>query len=361
MAVSQAARPWTPVPRAIMPAVRPVVSDGPAERIDPGSLLIANSAAMRAVLEQIRRFGTCDLPVLVTGEAGTGKRLVARAIRAGSVRHSAPLVVAHCGVSAELAIEVELFGCERGFQPGLDRRHGVFERAAGGTAFLEDIEWLPANAQARLLRLLEAGEVTRPGGREPINVDLRLITAVTVGQSEAVAAPALRPDLYYRLSTLRLHVPPLRQRIADIEPLAMHLLSQIAGRLGRPVLGFTSEAMTALCGHTWPGNVRELIAVIQRAVVLGQGPHIDRRDLSLQEPGEMPGTAPVPRRPEPGSAGELSLLLETLKRVRFNITRAARELQVSRVTLYRMLQRNGLELRHDAVMRAGSPRAREAK
>ncbi|HEX5325251.1 MAG TPA: helix-turn-helix domain-containing protein, partial [Acetobacteraceae bacterium] len=143
--------------------------------------------------------------------------------------------------------------------------------------------------------------------------------------------------------------------------LAMHLLSQIAGRLGRPVLGFTSEAMAAVRGHAWPGNVRELIAAIQRAVVLGQGPQIERRDLSLQEPGEMPANAPLPGRPEPGSAGELSLLLETLKRVRFNITRAARELQVSRVTLYRMLQRNGLELRHDAVMRAGSPRAREAK
>ncbi|HEX5326034.1 MAG TPA: sigma 54-interacting transcriptional regulator [Acetobacteraceae bacterium] len=320
--------------------------------IDPGSSLIARSPAMQTVLESLRRLSACDLPVLVTGEAGTGKRLIARAIHAGSRRYAAPLLFAHCGGGAEFAIAVELFGCESGGRPGLERRRGLFERAAGGTALLEEVGSLPVNLQAMLLRLLEAGAIIRLGGREPIKVDARLITAVTLANAEEVAAPALRPDLYYRLSTLRLHVPPLRERLADIGPLAAHLLGLIAGRLGRSMLGFTPESMRVLCDHAWPGNVRELIAVIQRAVVLGQGPYVERDDLFLQEPRVMPNTASVPERPEPGSAEELNLLFETLKRVRFNVTRAAQELHVSRVTLYRMLQRNGLELRHDAVVRA---------
>ncbi len=261
----------------------------------------------------------------------------------------------HCSASPACAIDLELFGRERASPPGADGRRGLLERTAGGTALLEEIGSLSEVSQALLLRALETSEVIRLGGREPIRIDARLMTTATLADPDAVAAPTLRPDLYYRLSVLRLHLPPLRERAADIEDLALHLLRRVAFRLGRNIRGFSAEALAALCCHRWPGNARELISVIQRAVVLSRGPQIEHEDLHFEGPAPATSeSAPTPIRPPPGSAAELNLLLETLKRVRFSITGAARELKVSRVTLYRMLRRNGLELRQDAVMRGGA-------
>lgn len=336
----------TPSPHA---AVR---SDGRAKPDDPLPRLIGNSPAMQNVLEQIHRFAACDIPVLITGEAGTGKKLVAHTIHANSRRRAAPFAAAHCSASPPCAIDLELFGRERGALPVADGRRGLLERTTGGTALLEEIGSLSPISQALLIRALEASEVIRLGGREPIRIDVRLMTTATVANPDAVAAPTLRPDLYYRLSVLRLHLPPLRERAADIEDLAMHLLRRIAGRLDRDLRGFSPEALAALRCHPWPGNARELISVIQRAVVLSPNTQIERNDLHFEEPA--PATSEsvrMPVRPPPGSAAELNLLLETLKRMRFSITGAARELNVSRVTLYRMLRRNGLELRQDAVVR----------
>jgi len=333
-------------------AVRDLRPEDPVGRSDPVPHLIGNSPAMRHVLEQIGRFAGCDIPVLITGEAGTGKKLVARTIHANSRRRAAPFVAVHCSSSGALAIDLELFGRERGFSSGTDSRRGVLERAAGGTAVLEEIGSLSSVSQALLLRLLETSEAIRLGGREPVRIDVRLITTATIGDPEPVAAPTLRSDLYYRLSVLRLHQPPLRERAADIESLATYILQVMAGRLGREVRGLSSEALAALCCHQWPGNARELIGVIQRAVVQSRGAQIELSDLRFEEPAppasEIAGTFV---RPPAGSAAELNLLLETLKRVRFSVTGAARELKVSRVTLYRMLRRNRLELRQDAVVR----------
>ncbi|HTW71391.1 MAG TPA: sigma-54 dependent transcriptional regulator [Acetobacteraceae bacterium] len=332
--------------------VRPEDSD---RRNEPAPRLIGNSPAMRDVLEQIGRFAGCDIPVLITGEAGTGKKLVARTIHANSRRCAAPFVAVHCSASTASAIDLELFGQERHSSPGTDGRRGLLERAAGGTALLEEIGNLSSVSQALLRRLLETSEVIRLGGRDPIRVDVRLITTATVVDPESVAAPTLGPDLYYRLSVLRLHLPPLRDRKDDIEALAAYLLRRIAHRLSRDVGGFSSEALAALCRHRWPGNARELIGVIQRAVVLCRSPQIERRDLRFEEAAPpAPEIAQTPARPPPGSTAELNLLLETLQRVRFSITRAAQELKVSRVTLYRMLERNGLELRHNAVVRGSA-------
>ena len=329
--------------------VRPEESD---RWNDPSPRLIGNSPAMRGVLEQIGRFATCDIPVLITGEAGTGKKLVARTIHANSRRRTAPFVAVRCSASTASAIDLELFGRERGSSPGPDDRRGLLERAAGGTALLEEVGSLSPVSQALLLRLLETSEGIRLGGRDPIRIDVRLITTATIADPESVAAPMLGPDLYYRLSVLRLHLPPLRERKDDIEALAAYLLLRIARRLGHDVRGFAPEALAALCQHPWPGNARELIGVIQRAVVLCRSPQIERHDLRFEDvPSPAPEIAQTPSRPRPGSTDELNLLLETLQRVRFSITRAAQELKVSRVTLYRMLERNGLELRQSAVVR----------
>jgi len=329
--------------------LRPRDSDKPN---DPAPRLIGNSTAMRDVLEQIGRFAGCDIPVLITGETGTGKKLVARTIHADSRRRTAPFVAVHCSASAASAIDLELFGREQDSSPGADGRSGLLERAAGGTALLEEVGSLSPVSQALLLRLLETSEGIRLGGRDPIRIDVRLITTATIADPESVAAPMLGPDLYYRLSVLRLHLPPLRERKDDIEALAAYLLLRIARRLGHDVRGFAPEALAALCQHPWPGNARELIGVIQRAVVLCRSPQIERHDLRFEDvPSPAPEIAQTPSRPRPGSTDELNLLLETLQRVRFSITRAAQELKVSRVTLYRMLERNGLELRQSAVVR----------
>lgn len=327
-------------------------SEDSVRRSEPAPRLIGNSRAMRDVLEQISRFAGCDIPVLITGEAGTGKKLVARTIHVNSRRRAAPFVAVHCSASAASAIDLELFGRERGSSPGADGRRGLLERAAGGTALLEEIGSLSSISQALLLRLLETSEAIRLGGRDPIRIDVRLITSATIADPEPVAAPTLRPDLYYRLSVLRLHLPPLRERAADLEALATYLLQRVTRSLGRDVRSFSPEVLAALCHHPWPGNARELIGVIQRAAVQSRGVQIERSDLRFEEPAPPASEiAQTSTRPPPGSAAELNLLLETLKRVRFSVTRAARELKVSRVTLYRMLRRNGLELRQDAVVR----------
>ena len=328
-------------------------SDGTISRGGAMPRLVRNSPAMRAVLEQIERFAGCDFPALITGEAGTGKGLAARTIHAHSRRRAAPFVTVHCSASTAAAVDLELFGRERGSPAGAEGRRGLLERAAGGTALLEEIGALSGTSQALLLRLLETSEVVRIGGREPIRTDVRLIATATTANPETVAAPTLRPELYYRLSVLRLHLPPLRERKADIEALAMQLLQRTTDRLNRNVRGFSSEALAALQRHSWPGNARELIGVIQRAVMLCSGTQIERGDLRFEDPAPsvVSETARTPTRPPPGSPAELNLLLETLQRVRFSVTRAARELKVSRVTLYRMLERNRLELRHDAVIR----------
>jgi transcriptional regulator with PAS, ATPase and Fis domain len=330
------------------------------EPTDPGQplpnpltvFMVGNSPAMLEVFEHIRRFAACDVPVLITGESGTGKELVARAIHDRSNRADGPFVALNCAAVPPTLIASELFGYEKGaFTGATARKHGHIEHAHRGTLFLDEIGDMPIDLQGLLLRFLQEGEILRVGGRQPIKVDVRVVAATNVRLREAIAAGKLREDIYYRLNVLTIELPPLRERDGDVEVLATYFLREIARELQRDLPGFTPEATAAMLGHSWPGNVRELIAIIRRAVVLANGPLIELSDLRLEparpvrsKPAiETTQTGPSIKRGR-GGAVERDAVLQALEGNRFNLTRAARSLGVSRATLYRMLHRNRIEL-----------------
>jgi DNA-binding NtrC family response regulator len=334
----------------------------------PPLFMVGNSPVMFDVFAQVRRFGACDLPVLITGESGTGKGLVARAIHQRSGRAAGPYVVLNCAAVPAPLIASQLFGCEEGSYNGANRRqHGHLEHAHRGTLFLDEIGDMPIELQALLLRFLQQGEILRADGRQPIKVDVRVLAATNGRQRQAIATGRLREDLCFRLNALTLHLPALRERDGDIEVLAAYFLRQIAQELGREVRGFTPAALAALIVYPWPGNVRELIATLRRAVVLANGPLIDVADLRLQadrlSPPASPRAAarqsrlrPAPR-PKPGSAGERDAILHAMQQSGFNMTRAAQLLGVARATLYRMLTRNRIELRQHCLVQPQEPDA----
>jgi transcriptional regulator with PAS, ATPase and Fis domain len=326
--------------------------------------MVGNSPPILEVFEQIRRFAACDVPVLITGESGTGKELVARAIHGHSSREAGPFVALNCAAVPATLIASELFGYEKGaFTGATARKHGHLEHAHHGTLFLDEIGDMPIDLQGLLLRFLQEGEILRVGGRQPLKVDVRVVAATNVRLKEAIEAGTLREDLYYRLNVLTIHLPPLRERYHDVEVLATRFLHQIVQELGREVRGFTPAAMAAMQRYQWPGNVRELTATMRRAVVLANGPLIDVSDLRLEpEPRTMPAPSkpgPRPRRqrdrarPQRGSDGERQAILQALQDNHFNISRAAHALAVSRATLYRMLERNGIELASQFRIRDG--------
>jgi DNA-binding NtrC family response regulator len=333
--------------------------------------MVGDSPAMREVFDQIRRFAACDVPVMITGESGTGKELVARAIHDHSRRAEGPFVALNCAAVPPTLIASELFGYEKGaFTGATARKHGHVEHAHRGTLFLDEIGDMPIDLQGLLLRFLQEGEILPVGGRQPIKVDVRVVAATNVRLREAIAAGKLREDLYYRLNVLTIHLPPLRERDGDIEILATYFLREIARELHREMRGFTRAALQAMVDHQWPGNVRELIATMRRAVVLANEPLIDVCDLRLE-----PEFSPVPARYKPaarqrrqnggagverGSTAERQAVLQALQQSRFNMTRAAGALGVSRATLYRMLQRNQIELAQQFLVRDSQLGAPEA-
>jgi transcriptional regulator with PAS, ATPase and Fis domain len=323
-------------------AVEPVKSAG-------GIKIIGESAAMRHVSEMIERFARTDEPVLVTGESGTGKELAARAIHERSRRPTGPFVAVNCAAIPSTLVASELFGYEKGAFTGAHARtKGQIEHANGGTLFLDEIGDMPLDLQGHLLRFLEERQIVRVGGRETINVDVRVVAATNVRLKEAIGEGRFREDLYYRLNILTLPLPPLRERPEDIALLSRHFLREAAARYDRPVIELAPEAMEALLANPWPGNVRELMAVIRRAVVIADGPAIMPGDLiGLEKPPTPmapPSYAPAPARPEPGSDDERLALLDALGATSENVTLTARHLGVSRVTLYRMLRRHDIEL-----------------
>src|SRR5438270_5423826 len=337
----------------------------------PTVFMVGNSPVMLEVFDQIRKFAACEVPVLITGESGTGKELVARAIHHHSGRAAAPFVAIKCAAVPATLMASELFGYEKGaFTGAATRKHGHVEHAQGGTLFLDEIGDMPIDLQGLLLRFLQEGEILRVGGRRPIKIDVRVVAATNVRLREAIAAGKLREDLYYRLNVLTIELPPLRERAGDVEVLATYFLREIARELQREIKSFTPQAMTAMLAHRWPGNVRELIATIRRAVVLANGPPIDVCDLRVEaapgavgatdKAGAKPRRQPGAARPEPGSEAERDRILQALQENRFNMTRAARTLGVSRATLYRMLQRNGIELAQQLLVRDAQPGAPDA-
>jgi transcriptional regulator with PAS, ATPase and Fis domain len=309
---------------------------------------LGESPAMRRVTELIERFARTDEPVLITGESGTGKELAARAIHDRSQREAGPFVAVNCAAIPSSLAASELFGYEKGaFTGATSRTKGQIEHAHGGTLFLDEIGDMPVDLQGHLLRFLQEGQIIRVGGREVIDVNVRIVSATNVRLRQAIGEGRFREDLYYRLNILNLPLPPLRGHPEDIEELAHHFLRQAARHSRREVTGFAPETMAALKSHTWPGNVRELMAVIRRAVVIGDNPVITPTDLiGLKEPPARVTEAPpaAAARPLPGSEEERAALLAALHVAQENVTLAAQELGVSRVTLYRMLRRHAIAL-----------------
>jgi transcriptional regulator with PAS, ATPase and Fis domain len=308
--------------------------------------VVGESPAMRQVAELIKRFTRTDEQVLITGESGTGKELAARAIHAGSRRREAPFVAVNCAAIPSSLVASELFGYEKGAFTGANARtKGQIEHAHGGTLFLDEIGDMPVDLQGHLLRFLQDGQIVRVGGRETVTVDVRIVAATNVRLREAIAEGRFREDLYYRLNVLTLALPPLRERLEDIEPLARHFLQTAARDFSRSVIDFDADALAALRRHAWPGNVRELMSTVRRAVVIGDGETVKLRDLMGIEdkprPVATPGPKPLPRA---GSPEERDALLAALARHGENVTTTAQELGVSRVTLYRMLRRHSVAL-----------------
>jgi DNA-binding NtrC family response regulator len=275
------------------------------------------------------------MPVLVLGESGTGKELAARAIHQHSGRASGPFVPVNCGAIPVNLVQAELFGHERGaFTGAHQRRIGSIESAAGGVVFLDEIGDLPLESQASLLRFLQDRSIVRVGAARPVTVDARVIAATHVDLAEAVRRGRFREDLYYRLNVLHAQMPALRERGADVALIAQRVLRDSAPPHARAV-AFSPRALQAMERHAWPGNVRELINRVQKAVVMCEGPCIGPEDLGLH----AAGTAGMSMLETLRTAGQRELVLRALDGNRYNVAATARQLGVSRVTLYRLLRR----------------------
>lgn len=314
-----------------------------AKDIADAGIVGANSPVMQAAVSTLRKYAPVDLPVLITGETGTGKELAACALHGWSARSHAPFVAINCGALPSNLVQSELFGHERGaFTGATTRRIGHIESAAGGTVFLDEIGDLPLDAQTSLLRFLQEGTIERVGSSQSLRMDVRVLAATHVDLEKAVAAGRFRPDLYYRLNVLRLLMPPLRERGCDIEPLAAHFLDKFREQHKTRARTFSSAARRAMREFSWPGNVRELVNRVQRAAVVAEDVLIGVADLDLPDQ-----TAAATTRPGLGHArviAERAAIIACLRESRFNISECARRLRISRVTVYRLCKKHRLAL-----------------
>ena len=301
--------------------------------------LIAEAPAMQPVLQLISRVGPSDANILITGEPGTGKEVAAKTLHAISERAQKPMVTVNAGGLAEGIFESELFGHVKGaFTDAKTDRVGRFELAEGGTLFLDEIANVPMNLQAKLLRVLEIGEMERVGSSKTRRVDVRVISATNARLDEEIEAGRFRQDLLFRLNTIEIHLPALRERREDIPVLADHFLSIHAQRYRKRIVGFDHAAMQSLLENPWQGNVRELNHVIERAVLMAQDNQIRTSDLALRTGRE------ISPRLEDMSIEEVEafLIKKALARYGGNVSHAASALGLSRSALYRRLQRYGL-------------------
>jgi DNA-binding NtrC family response regulator len=306
----------------------------------PTGRLIGRSEALLKVINLVNQIAPVRSTVLLSGESGVGKELVAEAIHYQSPRRDRPFVKLNCGALTEGLIESELFGHEKGaFTGAIQQRKGRFELADTGTIFLDEISEIPPSTQVKLLRVLQEGEFERVGGSQTLKTDVRVIAATNVDLEHAVAEGRFRKDLFYRLNVIHLSIPPLRDRQEDIPLLALHFLDKFCLENNRAAMGFTPEAMSALKRHYWPGNVRELQNVVERAVALCQGNMVDLADL----PDEVRRYSPEDDQitiPVGASMEEIERLaiIQTLKKTGWDKELTARLLGIGLATLYRRLK-----------------------
>jgi len=314
-------------------------SENRSLRKDGTPELIATAPAMQPVLRLMERVGPSDANALITGEHGTGKEVVARWLHSASARAGRTLVTVNLGGLAEGVFESELFGHNKGaFTDAKTDRVGRFEVADGGTLFLDEIANLSQSQQAKLLRVLQTGELERVGSSKTRKVDVRILSATNADVAAEVAAGRFREDLLFRINTIEIRLPPLRERRDDIPLLAAHFLKEYATRYRKPLNKFHADAMRALLGYGWPGNVRELAHAVERAVLLAEGDTVRTVDLNLRPPGDAPA------RLEDMSLEEVERVLihKALARAGGNVSTAAKALGLSRSALYRRLERHGL-------------------
>jgi len=316
------------------------------QRLGEESRMVGASAVLTAIKDQIARVAGTKATVLVRGESGSGKELVARAIHEASDRNRGPFVCLNCAALSETLLESELFGHEKGaFTGATERKAGKFEAAHKGTLMLDEIGEMSPAIQAKFLRVLEGHPFERVGGSNRVQVDVRVVAATNRNLEEAVSSGEFRRDLYFRLKVVEIIVPPLRRRPEDIEPLAQHFLKRFAMETGRKVRSFTPQALDALLSYHWPGNIRELRNCIERAVVLSLDETVDSHELALShlsspgETGRKAGDKPGPFVPETLDDMERRHVLATLEAVGGNKTKAAAILGIERSTLDRKLAR----------------------
>jgi len=310
------------------------------------SELVGESQALNTVVSQVGRVAETKATVLIRGESGSGKELVARAIHQSSPRKDHPFVCLNCAALTESLLESELFGHEKGsFTGATERMIGKFEAADQGTIFLDEIGEMSLTTQAKFLRVLEGHPFERVGGNVAIKADVRVVAATNRPLEDAVRSGLFRRDLFFRLQVVQLDVPPLRDRQTDVPLLAEHFLKKFVRETGRKIRGFTPAALEKLQGYRWPGNVRELKNVIERAVALGSGPLIDAPEIWLSE---LDLTAPQTTASTPAfspvSLEEVEKLhiLETLKHTDWNKSQAAAILGIERSTLDRKIKAYGV-------------------
>ncbi|HUK25021.1 MAG TPA: sigma-54 dependent transcriptional regulator [Terriglobales bacterium] len=310
-----------------------VLRETVAEASRPGDI-IGQSAAMRKVFEAIETVGPTDATVLITGESGSGKELVARAIHAASPRRFHPLVAIHCGALTETLLESELFGHEKGAFTGAQyRKKGKFEVAEGGTVFLDEIGDISLKTQTDLLRVLQEREITRVGGNQVVKVDFRCIAATNKNLEQLIEEGKFRPDLFYRLNVFRVELPPLRERREDIPLLVDHFVRKFSLAMNKRISRVSPEAMNRLQQQPWPGNIRELENAVERAMVVAQEPELRPQDFIFK-------AAPT-NGDRTLEEMERAHILRVLEECGGNQTRAAEILDIDRVTLYHKLKKYG--------------------
>jgi two-component system response regulator AtoC len=314
--------------------------------------IITDNGAMEEVFKLVHKVKDNDICVLVLGESGTGKELIARAIHYNGNRKNGPFVVVNCASIPRDLLESELFGHEKGsFTGAYQRRIGKFEQANGGTLFLDEIGELDLSLQSKLLRVIQSKQFERVGGNETLTADVRLVSATNRDLVKAVAQKQFREDLYFRLATFPILLPPLRERRSDILLLAEHFLRQFSEEVSKPNLGFSKKALKLLYDYAWPGNVRELENAIQRAILMADGTMVNEKDLPLAVVTFGSGE-------DNGAGSPLSVGIETirplekvkeesirqaLKITEGNIVEAARKLKIGRATMYRLMKKFKIE------------------